>query len=204
MLLPACSVGEGSGSVSGSLFIHPCTSDSDYGSSPTAQKKYDMDPHFFVAAPIDDFPKPDPVNRISMRIQPSGNRVEEADVLIVTVANDLQVAQALGQAMPVGPATNVRATLSMHATCPQVGVQMELDGTITWSTFGKAAPPNVPNDFNIDFDDRLAATFSFLVVDRRALTLGGLGGVPTDPSAAGHLEGNFDFIVRQGRAAQSP
>jgi hypothetical protein len=94
--------------------------------------------------------------------------------------------------------------LNLNATCPSASVGMELDGTITWTSFGSAAPPNVPTSFDINPDDRLAATFSFDIVDRRALTLGGQGGVPVAPSAAGHVDGSFDFIVREGRAAQSP
>jgi hypothetical protein len=197
-------VGTGVGNLDGTLFVRPCTSDSDYGSSSASPRAFHMNPQFFAAAPIDDFPRPHPVNRLYVRMQVQGNRVEEADVMSMVVANDLPVAQALGQPMPMGASTNVRATLNLNATCPNAGVEMELDGTITWTSFGSAAPPNVPEDFKINFDDRLAANFSFDVIDRRALTLGGSGGVPTDPSASGHLDGAFDFIVHQGRAAQSP
>jgi hypothetical protein len=200
-----CGVGSGTGALSGTLWVSPCTSDADYGTSATAPNSYDMQPTFFVASPIDDFRRPHPVNRLSLRVQPQGNRVEEADALILVVANDLPVAQTVGQETDVGAATNVRATLALNARCPEAGVQMELDGKLTWTAFGKAtAGGAVAEDFKIDFDDRLAATFSFEVVDRRALTLGGVGGVPVEPSASGHLDGNFDFIVRQGRAAQSP
>jgi len=204
MMLAGCSVGAGKGNLDGTLFVRPCTGDSDYGSSPAAPQPYHMNPQFFVAAPIDDFPGPHPVNRLSVRVQPSGNRLEEADVMSMVIANCLEVAQTVGQAIDVGPATNVRATLNLNASCPAASVEMELDGTLTWTRFGTATPPNVPNDFRINFDDPLTATFSFDVVDRRALTLGGVGGVPTDPSVAGHLDGSFDFVVRQGRAAQSP
>jgi hypothetical protein len=204
LALCACQVGTGSGSLDGTLFIRPCTSDSDFGSSPTSPRAYHMNPQFFAANPIDGFPGPHPVNRISVRVQASGNRVEEADVMGITIANDLEVAQMVGTPIEVGPATNVRATLNLNITCPDAGAAMELDGTMTWVHFGSAAPPDVPEDFRIDFDDRLAATVSFDVVDRRALTLGGLGGVPTEPSVFGHLNGTFDFIVHEGRAAQSP
>ena len=81
---------------------------------------------------------------------------------------------------------------------------MELDGTITFARFGQAtAGAAVPENFAIRFEDPITATFSFDVVDRRALTLGGTGSVPATPETGGHLDGNFDFIVRQGRAAQA-
>jgi hypothetical protein len=200
---PACGLGEGTGSLSGALYLHPCTFDSDFGTSASALGAYNMYPTFFAAAPIDDQRRPYPMNRLSLRMQTSGNRIEEADAFILVIANVKPVAEMLGQPIDVGPATNIRATLSLRQSCPQAPVQMELDGQITWTSFG-TADQGVPTDFRIEFDDRVAASFSFDVVDRRALTLGGVGGVPAEPAASGHLDGNFDFIVRQGRAAQSP
>ena len=55
----------------------------------------------------------------------------------------------------------------------------------------------------VQFGDRLTATFSFNVVDQRQIAIGGLGGVPTTPAAGGQLTGSFDFVVRQGKAAQA-
>jgi hypothetical protein len=86
----------------------------------------------------------------------------------------------------------VRATLKLNQTCPTAEAQAELDGTITWSAFGSADAEN-----GIQFGDQLAATFAGDVVDRRTISLG------TPPAAGGHLEGSFDFIVRQGKAAQA-
>jgi hypothetical protein len=204
LALSACSVGSGTGTLAGTLFVHPCTSDSDFGSSPATPGNYNMNPQFFVASPINDFPGPNPQNKISIRVQSSGIRIEQADVMSLVIANELPVAQALNQPIEVGPNTNIRATLSLFITCPSVSTAMELDGTITWSKFGSAAPPNVSNQFRINFEDQLTAQFSFDVVDRRALTLGGSGGVSVTPNVSGHLDGSFDFIVREGRAAQSP
>jgi len=98
----------------------------------------------------------------------------------------------------VGPTTNVRATLTLNQTCPSAEVQSELDGTLTFTSFGGSE--RVTD--GLQFGDRIAATFDFDVVDRRASTLGGIGAVPATPATAGHIAGNFDFIVRQGKAAQ--
>jgi hypothetical protein len=197
------SLGDGKGSLAGALFVRSCTSDTDYGSS-VATRPYDMKPTFFVAAPIDDFARPHPMNRLSVREQPTGNRVEEADAMILMIANVRDVAVALGQAIPVGPSTNVRATLSLNQLCPSAEVALELDGTVAFSNFGSATATAVPEDFKIEFEDRLTAAFHFDVIDRRAIVLGGIGGVPPEPAVGGHIDGDFDFIVRQGRAAQSP
>jgi hypothetical protein len=166
-----------------------------------------MRPSVFFADPINDTARPqhlDPQNRLIVRVQSNSALVEEADVLLLTVANDAEAATTVGAATMVGPTTNVRATLALNATCPLAQAQLELDGTMTFSHFGSAtAGAASTNNFNIQFGDQLSATFSFDVVDRRQATLGGIGGVPTTAAVAGHLDGNFDFIVRQGRAAQT-
>jgi hypothetical protein len=163
-----------------------------------------MHPGFFVAQPVDDFPnKPQPINSVSIRVQPTGLNLNESDVLFIQVANSFDVANQLGQPLPVTADSNVRASLVLNETCPFAEVQIELDGTLVFSTFGSANQTPVPNDFRIQFEDRLTASFSFQVVDRRASTLGGVGGVSTQPALAGQLAGDFNFVVRQGRAAQA-
>jgi hypothetical protein len=213
LLATGCVVGEGSGALAGALYVQACNQDHDtaclmvngdnYGSlaQPCA---YNMHPVFFVAQPVDDFtPKPQPINQLSIRVQPNGLNVEEADVLYIGISNEFPVATALGQTLPVNASSNVRASLVLNETCPDALVQIELDGTIAFSTFGTAFRTPVPNDFAIEFEDRLTASFSFQVVDRRASTLGGNGGVSTVPTVGGQLAGNFNFVVRQGRAAQA-
>src|SRR5262249_30472762 len=101
--------------------------------------------------------------------------------------------------------TNVRAALVLNQTCPKAEVRLELDGTMNFTKFGSASTiEKAPSDFRITSGDELAASFDFDVVDRRALVLGGVGGVSPEPAASGHISGDFDFVVRQGRVAQSP
>jgi hypothetical protein len=194
-LLAVGCVGDGTGTLSGTLFVSGCTQDYDYGPA-----GYDMNPTYFVADPINalasDMPL-HPINKLEIRMQPTGNRADESDVLFVNVADDAQVAAAMGAALPIGATTNVRVTLTLHQTCPDAESLPEIDGTITWMSFGSASATE-----GIQFGDRLAATFSGEVVDRRAIALGGTGSVSTAPAVSGHLDGSFDFIVRQGKAAQ--
>jgi hypothetical protein len=198
-----CLVGEGKGSVSGTLFVQNCTNEQDYGSA-AAPALYNMKPSFFAAEPVDDFQRPHPMNRLAIRIQPTGLLIEQADVLFINIASVRPVAMALGTAIAVGPVTNLRASLQLNSTCPDQQVTGELDGTITFTNFGSAKiGAAVPDDFRVGFDDRLTASFSFDVVDRRASTLGGIGAVSPAPTLGGHLDGDFDFTVRQGRAAQN-
>lgn len=195
-----CGLGDGKGAVAGSLYLRGCTHEHDYG-APGAPAPYDMKPAYFVADPINALASSEPlhpVNKLSMRVQPSGNRVDEADLLFINIADDAQVTTMLGQPTVVGPTTNVRASLTLNQTCPSAEVQPELDGVITFTSFGSGDVAD-----GIQFGDRLTASFSFDVVDRRAIAIGGIGGVSTTPAAGGHLDGSFDFVVRQGKAAQA-
>lgn len=200
LLVAGCGLGDGTGSVAGALYLRGCTHDYDYGAL-GAPAPYNMKPSYFVADPINSLASSEPlhpVNKVTLRVQPSGNRFDEADTLFVDVANDAEVAGAVGVPLAIGPTSNVRATLQLNQTCPSAEVQAELDGTMTWTAFGSADATN-----GLQFGDRLAANFSFDVVDRRQIAIGGLGGVPVTPSAGGHIDGSFDFMIRQGKAAQS-
>ncbi len=200
LVVAGCGLGDGKGSLAGSLYLRGCTHDYDYGAL-GAPAAYDMNPTYFVADPINALASAQalhPINKVTLRVQPSGNRFDEADVLFLDVANDAEVASAVGVPLAIGPTSNVRATLQLNQTCPSAEVQAELDGTMTWTAFGSADATN-----GLQFGDRLAATFSFDIVDRRQIAIGGLGGVPITPSAGGHIAGSFDFFIRQGKAAQS-
>jgi hypothetical protein len=197
----ACDLGNGTGSVSGSLYLRGCTHDYDYGAA-AAPADYDMRPSYFVGDPINALQSSrplHPVNKVAVRVQSDGNRIEEADTLQVRVADDALVVETLGMATAIGPFSNVRASLQLSETCPDAEVGAELDGTMTFTSFGgrKTATDG------IQFGDRISASFDFDVIDRRAITLGGVGGVPTTPAAGGHISGSFDFVVRQGKAAQA-
>jgi hypothetical protein len=201
--LVGCGVGQGTGAAAGPLFVGQCDKLTTIG-SPGAPVMYDLRPTYFVADPVNDLPHLNPSNRVTIRMQSSGNLVEEADVVYINIANVRLVAEQLGQPILVGPATNLRASLMLNRTCPREAVLTELDGTIQFSRFGvQDSAAAVPNDFRIQFGDTLTATFSFDVVDRRAIGLGGIGNTPVEPTVGGHLDGGFDFVVRQGRAAQS-
>jgi hypothetical protein len=181
---------------------------SDLGSA-GAPVGFDLKPRFFAADPVDDFQKLHPINRVQMRLQSTGNRVEEADLVYLNIASVRDAALAGGAALPLGSNTNARASLLLHATCPTAEAQIGLDGTVTFSAFGSAGAGAVPDDFRLQFGDHLAGTIAVDVIDRRTQMLEGLqalagqGSVPTTPSVLGHFDGQFDFVIRQGQAAQA-
>jgi hypothetical protein len=204
LLAAGCSVGEGTGTLSGTLFVQECTIAMSYGDG--GLQPYNMKPTFFVAEPTDDFERVAPMNKLAIRVQSGGNRVIEADVMYMNVASVGELALSLGQPVPVGPNTNVRASLVLNQTCPAHQVELELDGAIMFLRLGAAGTPAagpLPGNFRISYGDELAATFSFDVVDRRAIALGGSGSVSPVPTAAGHLVGDFDFHVVQSTIAQA-
>ncbi len=173
----------------------------NYGSL-ASPAPYSMNPTYFEADIIDDFPKANMANRLSIRMQPMGISLDEADAFILTVADSGMVAAQLGQTIVVGPATNVRSTLVLFQTCDDASVQMELDGEITFTNFGAANQTPLPANFQLNYGDRLTSTFDFMIIDRRALTLGGTGDVPATPMVGGHLSGGFDFVIHRGQPGQ--
>jgi hypothetical protein len=212
-MVAACSVGDGTGVVQGSVFIRQCAMRTEVGASgsqsaysfgsATAPVAYNMQPSFFAAEPINDFPRLNPNNRLNIRVQSDGSRIEQADVLFVNIASVFDVAVALGQDITVDSTTNVRATLSLNQSCPMPEVTPALEGTINFIDFGDANLGHVAPDFRVGFEDHLKATFNLHIVDLRAATIGGEGVVPIDPAVGGGITGYFDFIVRQGQRAQS-
>src|SRR3954471_11151806 len=178
--IAGCGIGDGTGALAGALYLRGCTHSGDYGVL-GAPATYDMRPSYFVADPVNALASSrplHPVNKVSLRVQPSGNRADETDLLYINVADDAEVAAALDTPIAVGAATTVRASLTLNNTCPSAEVEPELDGMMTWHAFGSATAVE-----GIQFGDRLAADFSFTVIDRRQIAIGGLGGVPTEPAA---------------------
>src|SRR3954453_2088023 len=120
LLVAGCGLGDGTGVLTGALYVRGCTHDYDYGGM-GAPSTYDMKPSYFVADPVNALAssKPlHPVNKVLIRVQPSGNRPDESDELFVDVADDAQVAVAVGAPMAIGPTTNVRVALQLNETCP--------------------------------------------------------------------------------------
>jgi hypothetical protein len=200
--ISGCHLGDGTGAVAGTLYVRNCTTDSDFGSA-GAPVPFDLHPTFFVADLIDDFAREHPMNRVQIRVQSTGLRVEGADVFYVDVASTYDVAIALGQALQITLSSNVRASLVLNTTCPDAEVEIGLAGTLTFTQFGSAGTGPIPNDFRLSFGDPIAAAFSLDIVDRRAIALGGQSTVPLQPAVGGHLDGNFAFVIRQGLTAQA-
>jgi hypothetical protein len=111
LTLSGCSVGQGVGEASGSLYVLSCSHAGDYCDSagvcgtPSAPAFYSLNPDFFAGEPINQltqFPNGSPLsgsqprmNRITIRVQHSGKQVENTDALFFDVVNSYEVARCV-------------------------------------------------------------------------------------------------------------
>jgi hypothetical protein len=100
--LVGCSVGGGTGRVTGTLTVDECTFDSS-GAPQPLPPGFVFNPTFFAAEPIDSNSVRFPANQLNIRLQLTGNRVESADVILFRVLDSAAVARCLrGSTNPDG------------------------------------------------------------------------------------------------------
>jgi hypothetical protein len=163
-VVASCSVGEGSGSVVGSLNVIGC---STKGLFPNLS--YNLYPDFFVGQPIDADPitAPSfPANQMIIRVQRTGARLEFADSLMFWILDSSQVARctrgrvdatgaeewdrALCDRSVLGPMGEGRvligmtyeisfSTFALNASCPNSGLFADALGACTDNSCPDAA-----------------------------------------------------------------
>ena len=138
--------------------------------------------------------------RLSLRVQPSGNRADEADLLYHQRRQRRRCRRAARPSRSaIGPTTNVRASLTLNQTCPdrrgRAGARRHHD----LAELRRAPTRPTASSSAISWRRPSASTSSIGARSPSAA----LGGVPTTPAASGHIDGSFDFVVRQGKAAQA-
>ncbi len=127
-----CAVGEGSGRVSGEIFVDDCFGTRSLGTR-MVPHLYDMAPTFFAGEPIEDIAGGTKDNRLLIRLQRSGKRIEVNDMLVFDVRDAYEVARCVrGEAfdsdlcdhppggvarIKVGIDQPIRAALTLFATC---------------------------------------------------------------------------------------
>ncbi len=140
LLLGGCTVGEGTGDATGSIFVLSCKNGDDLGTEETPVP-YRLDPRFFAGEPINDVSLASiKQNRLIIRMQTTGRRREVNDVLRFDVTNSYEVARCVrgrvvngkpdyqtnecawdaeGPRMRVGSDAIIRANLTLGVTCPE-------------------------------------------------------------------------------------
>lgn len=99
----ACAVGDGSGSANGWLFVDGCRNQLDAGTEFTDAgiPVYELRPSFFAGEPIEDFCPPpgncpgEHTNRLLIRMQRTGNRIEVNDTLYIDIENSVELARCI-------------------------------------------------------------------------------------------------------------
>lgn len=98
-LLAACSVGDGSGTAGGPIFIEDCNSEQCSGArhlgTRDAPKSFQLNPRFFAGEPIEDLRDGARQNRLILRMQHRGGRVEETNTLYFDIVNLYEVARCI-------------------------------------------------------------------------------------------------------------
>ncbi len=136
-----CTVGSGSGAVSGNIFFLGCLPPPGNGpfGEPGKPQLFDLDPHFFAGEPIEDIgdvSTPQPTNLLTVRVQRNGNRIEVNDVLYFNIGNSYEVARCVrGRTINGVPDWSQRLTTSTFTEqststpwCDWSGVSPILDG----------------------------------------------------------------------------
>jgi hypothetical protein len=140
----ACTVGEGTGAAKGKLYLKNCEGTAkvptgDLGSL-LVPADFNLNPNFFVGEPIEDIKPMGSDNRLVIRMQDAGKRVEDNDVIVfdmdsfrvaecvrgvaaVVATPALQRFCAFDAAkgwprLRVGPGFPVRASMALRKSCP--------------------------------------------------------------------------------------
>jgi hypothetical protein len=93
--ITGCTVGSGSGSATGSLWVAGCNNGSDLGTQ-AAPVAYALEPTFFAGEPLDDLSQgPNYKNRLIVRMQHTGLALQYNDTLYFDVENSYEVARCV-------------------------------------------------------------------------------------------------------------
>ncbi len=139
LLLGACKAGDGVGTALGPIFIEACNpdqSDPDFGTR-AMPRRFNLKPEFFAAEPIEEgeFVK---INRLIIRMQPTGRSRELNDALTFDIPDSREVARCVrgavvnaqpewdpknctqgpnGPRLRVAPDALVHGSLAPYSTC---------------------------------------------------------------------------------------
>jgi len=224
-LSAACTVGSGSGSAKGPLWVLGCRSGLPGGNlgTPAAPSNFSLDPIFFAGEPIEDVSKTVHENRLVIRMQRNGGPIEYNDTLSFDVSNSYEVARCI-RGRTVGGVGDWDMSPDLDNWCDWSGAGATVDGgavvdhpriALTPKSYvqaslallstcpleeGTALDPN--GDFKVNFGDRLRASFHVELEDDRVITAQRMNLPEPSPRIGGVLDGQFDFDLERGRAAQ--
>jgi hypothetical protein len=134
-----CTVGDGNGLARGPIFFLGCGTKGENFGTMAAPKIFDLSPHFFAGEPIEDISIANKANRLLMRIQRNGNRIEVNDTLYMDVQNAYEVARCVrGKTENGVPQYDTRTTISTFTGQPTSTPWCDWSGTPAASDGGVA------------------------------------------------------------------
>ena len=138
-LAGGCTVGDGNGVVNGSIFLLGCSDNGDNFGTKDMPRFFDLSPHFFAGEPIEDIAIALPTNRLLMRIQRNGNRIEVTDTLYVDVEDAYEVARCIrGRTVNGVPDYLTVMTTSPFTAQPTTTPWCDWSGTVGANDGGEA------------------------------------------------------------------
>ena len=118
-LAGGCTVGNGNGAARGPIWFLGCGTDGTDWGSETMPRMYDLAPRFFAGEPIEDISVSMKANRLLVRVQRNGNRIEINDTLYIDVQNAYEVARCVrGQVENGAPNYDTRMTTELFTGLP--------------------------------------------------------------------------------------
>jgi hypothetical protein len=116
LALGGCTVGSGSGSASGPLWVLGCEG------TQAAPAAFDLHPTFFAADPIDDPSQATNIDRLLIRMQRTGQAIEINDALYFDVENSYEIARCVrGRTNPDGSGDFDMTDMGLGPWCDQLG-----------------------------------------------------------------------------------
>jgi hypothetical protein len=197
LLLAACAVGKGEGTVeSESLVVPGCHEGS-----------YSLDPNYFAASYSSD--------SHFIRIERGNSPSQNADALLIVVSQVEEiVGDRLGESIPVGiapellpeglasdssPRSPIAMTLHLGETCEEEVISLQaISGTITFEHLFDGDVGGASKK-----DRHIEAEFEVEVADPRTLVADATSAEGYNAPLASKLTGNFSFVYRRGSPAQT-
>jgi hypothetical protein len=91
-----CTVGSGTGSATGPLWIVGCLEGANFGEPPPGEPEiFDLNPTFFAGEPIEDIADGPHINRLIIRMQRNGNGIDVNDTMYFDIIDSGKVAACI-------------------------------------------------------------------------------------------------------------
>lgn len=121
--LGGCQAGTGNGYADGTLFVKYC-SDARYQTE-SPRSDYHLGPDYFGGEPFEDVRKPPRANRLVVRMQKSGKRIENNDLLIFDFVDSAEVAKCVRGRVTGGKPEYNTAFCAQGPTGPRLRIGMD-------------------------------------------------------------------------------